>query len=35
MLTGDDPARIGRVTQTFLQMKKIDMAKLQEAYDAR
>lgn len=30
MLTGDDPARIARVTQAFLQMKKIDLAKLRE-----
>jgi predicted 3-demethylubiquinone-9 3-methyltransferase (glyoxalase superfamily) len=31
MLTGDDRERIDRVTQAFLRMKKIDMAKLREA----
>ena len=30
MLTGDDRERIDRVTQAFLQMKKIDMARLRE-----
>jgi predicted 3-demethylubiquinone-9 3-methyltransferase (glyoxalase superfamily) len=32
MLAGDDREKIDRVTQAFLQMKKIDMAKLREAY---
>ena len=30
LLAGDDPARTARVTQAFLQMKKIDVAQLQE-----
>ena len=33
MLKGDNRERINRVTQAFLPMKKIDLAKLQEAYD--
>ena len=33
MLLGEDRERIDRVTQAFLVMKKIDMAKLQKAYD--
>ncbi len=33
MLAGDDRAAIDRVTRAFLQMKKIDIATLQEAYD--
>lgn len=32
MLGGEDSARIARVTQTFLEMKKIDIAKLREVY---
>lgn len=33
-IMGSDPARIARVTQAFLKMKKFDLAKLQEAADA-
>lgn len=33
LLSGDDPERVQRVTQAFLVMKKLDMAKLQAAYD--
>ena len=33
MLTGDDRARINRVTQAFLPMKKLDLATLQKAYE--
>jgi predicted 3-demethylubiquinone-9 3-methyltransferase (glyoxalase superfamily) len=32
MLQGEDREKIDRVTQAFLQMKKIDLAKLQEVY---
>lgn len=32
MLQGDDRDRIDRVTQAFLVMKKLDLAKLEEAY---
>ena len=35
MLTGDDRKRIDRVTQAFLKMKKIDMAKLREAFEGQ
>jgi predicted 3-demethylubiquinone-9 3-methyltransferase (glyoxalase superfamily) len=35
MLRGDDRERIERVTQTFLVMKKLDIAKIQEAYDKK
>ena len=35
MLAGDDRERIDRVTQAFLQMKKIDTAKLREAYEGQ
>ncbi len=35
MLRGDDRKRIDRVTQVFLAMKKLDIAKLQEAYDGK
>jgi len=35
-LLGDkDPAKAGRVMQAMLQMKKIDIKKLQEAYDPK
>jgi predicted 3-demethylubiquinone-9 3-methyltransferase (glyoxalase superfamily) len=34
MMQGD-PERVERVTQAFLPMKKLDIAKLQEAYDGR
>ena len=33
MLGGNDRERIDRVTQAFLQMKKIDLAKLQAVYE--
>jgi predicted 3-demethylubiquinone-9 3-methyltransferase (glyoxalase superfamily) len=33
MLQGDDQAKIDRVTQAFLQMKKIDLAVLQAVYE--
>jgi len=33
MLQGDDQEKIDRVTQAFLQMKKIDLAKLQAVYE--
>jgi hypothetical protein len=35
MLGGDDNEKIAKVTQVFLEMKKIDMAKIQEAYDGQ
>jgi len=35
MLQGNDRERIDRVTQTFLVMKKIDLAKLQEVYEGK
>jgi predicted 3-demethylubiquinone-9 3-methyltransferase (glyoxalase superfamily) len=35
MLVGNDRERIDRVTQAFLVMKKIDMAKLQEVYEGK
>jgi predicted 3-demethylubiquinone-9 3-methyltransferase (glyoxalase superfamily) len=35
MLGGDDMEKIDRVTQAFLVMKKLDIAKLQEAYDGK
>jgi predicted 3-demethylubiquinone-9 3-methyltransferase (glyoxalase superfamily) len=34
LLGHPDPAKSGRVMQAMLQMKKIDIAKLQRAYDA-
>ena len=35
-LMGDkDPAKAGRVMQAMLQMKKLDVAKLQQAYEGR
>lgn len=34
-LSGDDRERIDRVTQAFLQMKKIDTVKLQAVYEGR
>jgi predicted 3-demethylubiquinone-9 3-methyltransferase (glyoxalase superfamily) len=33
MLAGNDKARIARVTEAFLKMKKFDIAELQAAYD--
>jgi predicted 3-demethylubiquinone-9 3-methyltransferase (glyoxalase superfamily) len=35
MLRGGDRERIDRVTQAFLVMKKLDIVKLQEAYDGK
>ena len=35
MLQGNDQERINRVTQAFLPMKKLDIAKLQEAYEGK
>ncbi|NJD59041.1 MAG: hypothetical protein C3F13_17195 [Anaerolineales bacterium] len=35
LMSGDDPDRIQRVTQAFLVMKKLDIAKLQEAYEGK
>ena len=32
MMRDKDPKRVARVTQAFLQMKKFDIAKLEEAY---
>ncbi|HEV2720233.1 MAG TPA: VOC family protein [Thermoanaerobaculia bacterium] len=34
MLASGDPKKIARVTAAFLKMKKFDLAKLREAYDA-
>jgi len=33
MLSDPDPAKSGRVMQAMLQMKKLDLAQLQKAYD--
>jgi predicted 3-demethylubiquinone-9 3-methyltransferase (glyoxalase superfamily) len=35
LLQGDDREKIDRVTQAFLVMKKLDLAKLQEAYEGK
>lgn len=35
MLSGDDSDRIERVTKAFLVMKKLDIAKLQDAYEGK
>ena len=35
MLRDQDPAKVARVTQTFLKMKKFDIAALQKAYDGK
>lgn len=35
MLADKDPAKAGRVMQAMLQMSKIDIAKLQRAYDGK
>ena len=35
MMGSDDPQKVARVTQAFLQMKKFDIAKLQRAYDGQ
>ncbi|HMI09293.1 MAG TPA: VOC family protein [Candidatus Saccharimonadales bacterium] len=34
-MTSDDPEKVGRVMEAFMQMKKFDIAKLQEAYDGK
>jgi predicted 3-demethylubiquinone-9 3-methyltransferase (glyoxalase superfamily) len=33
MMADTDPVRLGRVTEVMLQMKKLDLAALQRAYD--
>jgi predicted 3-demethylubiquinone-9 3-methyltransferase (glyoxalase superfamily) len=35
MLSDPDPAKSGRVMQAMLQMQKLDLNRLQQAYDAR
>jgi predicted 3-demethylubiquinone-9 3-methyltransferase (glyoxalase superfamily) len=35
MMADKDPARVARVTQAFLQMKKFDLAELEKAYHTR
>jgi predicted 3-demethylubiquinone-9 3-methyltransferase (glyoxalase superfamily) len=35
MLRGDDQGKIDRVTEAFLVMKKLDIVKLQEAYEGK
>lgn len=35
MLSGDDREKIDRMTQSLLEMKKLDMAKLKAAYDGK
>ncbi len=35
MLSDLDPARVGRVTSAFMQMKKFDITKLKEAYEGK
>jgi hypothetical protein len=35
MLGGDDRERMDRVTEAFLQMKKIDTAKLRQVYEGQ
>jgi predicted 3-demethylubiquinone-9 3-methyltransferase (glyoxalase superfamily) len=34
MLKDNDKKKIGRVTEAFLQMKKLDIATLKEAYES-
>ena len=34
-MSDKDPAKAGRVMQAMLQMKKIDVAGLQQAYEGR
>ena len=34
MLKDNDPKKIARVTEAFLQMKKLNIAKLKKAYEA-
>lgn len=33
MMQDDDPAKVARVTQAFLPMKRLDIAAMQKAYD--
>jgi predicted 3-demethylubiquinone-9 3-methyltransferase (glyoxalase superfamily) len=35
MLSDEDPSKVERVTQAFLVMKKLDIAKLEEAYTGK
>jgi predicted 3-demethylubiquinone-9 3-methyltransferase (glyoxalase superfamily) len=35
MMTDPDPAKVGRVTNAFLQMKKLDLAAIRRAYEGR
>jgi predicted 3-demethylubiquinone-9 3-methyltransferase (glyoxalase superfamily) len=35
MMQDQDSARLARVTQAFLKMKKFDLAELQRAYDGK
>lgn len=35
MMADKDPAKVKRVSEAMMQMEKIDLAKLQQAYDAR
>jgi predicted 3-demethylubiquinone-9 3-methyltransferase (glyoxalase superfamily) len=35
MMKDQDPDRVARVTQAFLQMKKFDLAELQRAFDGK
>jgi predicted 3-demethylubiquinone-9 3-methyltransferase (glyoxalase superfamily) len=35
MVQDQDPERLARVTQAFLQMKKFDLVALQRAYDGK
>ncbi|MFA9289465.1 MAG: VOC family protein, partial [Weeksellaceae bacterium] len=35
MMNDADPAKVARVTQAFLQMKKFDIAKLKQAYEGK
>lgn len=33
LMSGEDPEKTGRVIQTFMQMKKIDISRLKQAYE--
>ena len=35
MMQDQDPGRLGRITQAFLKMKKLDLSELQRAYDGK
>lgn len=35
LLSDSDPVKVGRVTAAFMQMKKFNIAKLQEAYEGK